>query len=121
VKALSRLPSRAGIQPERLQLGAEVSLVLHGARWALVLEDRVHSRLFEGGWSYSGGEAARRSSAMAALFRPHNQVSVGLRRGRFTLWVSEDVTPGHGDPAQRLYYLTNAPDIVLGLAYRWER
>jgi hypothetical protein len=58
---------------------------------------------------------------MAALFRPHNQLSVGVRRGPFTLWVSEDVTPGGGDPANRLYYLSNAPDIVLGLAFGWTR
>jgi hypothetical protein len=120
VKALSRLPSYAGLQPERLQLGGEISLALHGGRWALLIEDRVHSPLMEGGWSYAGSASARRSTAFPALFWIQNQVSVGVRRGALTLWVSEDVTPGGGDPAQRGYYLSNAPDIVLGLAFAWD-
>jgi hypothetical protein len=120
--AVSRLPPAAIVQPERLQLGAEISLALHGRRWALLLEDRVSSGLLEGGWRYAGGESARRSSGWAASFRPHNQVSIGLRRtgllgGAFTAWFSEDVTPGSGDPTNDLYYLSNAPDLTIGLGF----
>jgi hypothetical protein len=55
---------------------------------------------------------------MFADFRTHNQVSFAVRRGRFTVWLSEDFTPG-SNPNSTLKWGwdSNAPDVVVGLAF----
>jgi hypothetical protein len=114
--AWSALPEDAVLRVRRWHRSAELSLVARRGAWAFLLEDRVASPVFEGGWSYAGTAARRRASAYTAAFRPQNQVSLGVRRGRVTFWFSEDLTPGTGDPKDRWYYLSNAPDIAVGLS-----
>ena len=45
-------------------------------------------------------------------------VSLGVRRGRFSAWFSEDFTPG-SNPHSVLTWLwvSNAPDVVIGVAF----
>ena len=117
---VSDLPSSALVQPRRWQLGADLSAALRLGAWTLLAEDRVRSALLEGDWRYEGTDQARRASAFMAAFRPHNQVSFGVRRGPITAWFSEDVTFGQGDPVNGWYYLSNAPDLVVGVAYAHE-
>jgi hypothetical protein len=111
--AWSDLPRSSPLQPRRWHPAAELSLAVALGRWTLLLEDRVAGALFEGGWSYVGLRARQRTTSWVAAFRPHNQVSVGLRRGAFTAWFSEDATPGSGGGLA----LPNAPDLAVGLAY----
>ena len=65
-----------------------------------------------------GGDDAYLASGWNADFRSHNQVSFGVRRGRFSGWLSEDFTPG-SNPRSVLKWMwvSNAPDVVLGLAF----
>ncbi|HEY6911438.1 MAG TPA: hypothetical protein VI356_18810, partial [Myxococcales bacterium] len=58
------------------------------------------------------------ASGLYAGFRSHNQVSFGFRRGRFSAWLSEDFTPGSNTHSViQWLYVSNAPDIVLGVAF----
>jgi hypothetical protein len=117
---VSDLPRAAVVQPRRWQLGADLSLALRLGAWTVLAEDRLRSALLEGGWRYEGKREPRRGSAFMGAFRPQNQVSLGVRRGPFTAWFSEDFTLGGGDPAQGFYYLSNAPDFALGVAFAHE-
>ena len=46
-----------------------------------------------------------------------NQITVGLRRGPFSMWFSEDFTPGAwGGPTATWFYDSNAPDVVFGVS-----
>jgi hypothetical protein len=114
--AWSDLPGSSPLRVRRWHPSGELSLVARRGRWAFLLEDRVSGAVFEGGWRYDGTDARRRGSAYAALFLPLNQLSVGIRRGPVTVWVSEDVTPGTADRRNPFYYLSNAPDVTLGVA-----
>jgi len=87
------------------------------------VEDRLLTPAFGGGWAYAASNGTGEiSSAAFATLRPHNQITVGLRRGAFTTWFCEDFTPG--DPGvgggARWFYDSNAPDIVFGLSWRGE-
>ena len=120
VRAVSDLPRDAVLQPRRLQAGLEVSLVARRGDVAIALEDRVSSPLFEAGWTLASAQGSLAASAWYALFRPHNQVSVGLRWRELTAFLSEDFTPGHrlaADTAAGWFYDSGAPDVVLGLAW----
>src|SRR5207249_6337287 len=110
------------LQPRTWHGGADVSLVARLGGWALILEDRALTPLFEGGWSpISGDMAGVAASALYAGFRPHNQVSWGVRRGGFTLFMSEDFTLGSNPSSgARWFFDSNAPDVVLGLAWTLE-
>ncbi len=118
--AVSPLASDVALQPRRLHAGVDVSLVLLAGGWSMVVEDRCLSPLFEPGWTVldGGDDGLYISSAAAALFRAHNQITVGVRRGRFTLAFSEDFTPGPNPRGARTwFYSSNAPDVVLALTY----
>lgn len=116
--AARRVAPLAGGLPLRLrpwQLGAEASLVAWRGDWALLLEDRWLSALFERGWRVTSPPA--QGDALTAVTRTQNQVSVGLRWRAVTAWCSEDWTPGaRREVGWGWFYDTNAPDLVLGLA-----
>ena len=111
------------LQPKPWHGTAEVSLVAAIAGWAFIVEDRVVTPLLMPGWSReeAGGNDGLLASSYFGSFRAHNQLSFALRRGRFSFWLSEDFTPG-ANPRSNLKWLynSNAPDVVLGLAYRRE-
>ncbi len=100
----------------------EASLEATLGSWTFLLEDRALSPLLEAGWQYlpsgAGGDDALLSSGLYADFRTHNQISLGVRRGRFSVWLSEDFTPG-SNPHSVLKWLwvSNAPDLVIGVAF----
>ncbi len=117
---VSPFASPIALQPRRFHAGADASLVLLAGSWSLAIEDRFLSPLLEPGWTLldSGDDALFISSPVAALFRAHNQITVGLRRGRFTLALSEDFTPGPNPRGARTwFYSSNAPDVVLALTF----
>jgi hypothetical protein len=122
VSRFSRLSAPTALQPKPWHFTAEASFELELAGITLLVEDRVLSPLLQPGWSRmdSGDDTqdALLSSGVYADFRPHNQISIGLRRGRFSTWLSEDFTPGH-NPASVLEWawVSNAPDIVVGIAF----
>jgi hypothetical protein len=76
------------------------------------------------GWQRweDGGNDGYLSSTLAGAFRSHNQVSWGIRYRGFSLWLSEDFTPG-ANPRGTLSWLYNSnhPDVVLGLGYSLRR
>ena len=111
------------LQPSTVQLGAEASIVLIAGEWALVLEDRYLSALMDGtGWTLEEqphSDLFFLSSPAAALFRDHNQITVGIRRGNVTVSLSEDFTPGSNPRgAQQWFYDSNAPDVVIAVTVR---
>lgn len=116
----SPLASSVALQPRRFHAGVEVSLALLAGPVTFLLEDRYLSALMESGWTSldQGDSDVFISSAYNALFRPHNQISAGLRWRGFTLSFSEDFTPGSNPRAQRKwFYDENAPDTVLALGF----
>ncbi len=114
----SGLPGGFALQPRLWHGGAEVSFVFRAGRWELLVEDRVLTPAFEPGWTLAGGPADPRGSAYFATFRAHNQVTLGVRFGALSAWFSEDFTPGSsGTPGGGWFYDSNAPDVVLGLAW----
>jgi hypothetical protein len=121
----SRLSAPTLLQPKRWHFTAEASLEAQLGGTTLIVEDRIVSPLLEPGWirlkSGVGGDDALLSSGLYAGFRAHNQISLGLRRGRFSAWISEDFTPG-SNPHSVLKWLwvSNAPDVVLGIAWTQE-
>jgi hypothetical protein len=121
VRLVSPLPGGFPLQPEPLQWGLELSLVVRiRDRVALVVEDRVSSPLFQGGWSLAPGVKEPEATAYYGIFRVYNQISSGLRIGRVTVFFLEDFTPGKrlpGDPGPRWFYNSNSPDVVLGLSW----
>lgn len=122
LRAVSDLPRGIALQPRRLQAGLDLSLVARLGPVALLLEDRIASPLLEDGWRLPPSQDAPAATAWYALFKPHNQVSVGLRWRALTAFFSEDFTPGGrlgADPGPDWFYDSNAPDVVLGLAWGW--
>jgi Protein of unknown function (DUF3187) len=124
--ALSRFSNLSAptlLQPKPWHFTAEASFEVEVLGSTLLIEDRVLSPLLEPGWTRSaiGVEASQDallSSGVYADFRAHNQISIGLRRGRFTTWISEDFTPGHnGASVVKWAWVPNAPDIVIGIAF----
>jgi hypothetical protein len=120
LSAWSRLPDAFALQPRRWHETAELSLAAHWGSYALVVEDRLVSPAFEGGWSLDLDAGFERpSTAEFALLRWHNQITVGMRRGPLSIWFSEDFTPGAwGGPTATWFYDSNAPDIVFGVSYQ---
>jgi hypothetical protein len=119
---VSPLSSDVPLQPRRFQFGGDLSAVFVAGGWAFVIEDRLLSALMEGGWTEldGGDDDVFLSSAYAALFRAHNQITFGLRRGPVTLSFSEDFTLGSNPRAKyKWFYDTNAPDVVLALTARF--
>jgi hypothetical protein len=116
----SHLSAPTALQPKEWHLTAEVSLELGVLGSTFFLEDRVLSPLLEPGWQRLpvGDDDALLASGLYASFRSHNQISLGYRRGRFSAWLSEDFTPG-SNPHSIIHwlYVSNAPDIVLGVAF----
>jgi hypothetical protein len=120
VRAVSDLPRRVALQPRRFQGGLDLSLVARLGAITVLLEDRISSPLFEDGWRLPASEDAPAAAGWYALFRPHNQVSVGLRWRELTAFFSEDFTPGGRlatDDGTDWFYESNAPDVVFGLAW----
>lgn len=110
------------LQPKDWHFTFEASLEARIGETVVLLEDRVLSPLLAPGWerlpSGVGGDDALLSSGLYAGFRSHNQISAGVRRGRFSFWASEDFTPGSNPHSvQRWLWVSNAPDFVLGLAF----
>ena len=116
--AFSPFSTDVALQPRRLHGAAEVSLVAMAGPVAFLVEDRYLSPLLEGGWSVvdGGDNDVYVSSAAAALTRPHNQFSLGVRYGPATLALYEDWTFGPNPRARmRWFYSSNEPDVVLAL------
>ena len=109
------------LQPKPWHFLFDASLELRlGENATLLVEDRCGSPLLQPGWSRvpAGGDDALLSSGLYAGFRPHNQISAGLRAGRFSFWMSEDFTPGPNPHSLlRWIWVSNAPDIVVGAAF----
>ena len=89
---------------------------------ALLIEDRVTSPILGGGWDRvpADGVDGFMASGYYGAFLPQNRVSVGLRSGPWTFWLSEDWTPGaapHSRGPINWFYDSNAPDLVLGVAW----
>ncbi len=114
----SPLAADVALQPRRFQYAAEVSAVALVGGWAFVLEDRLLSPLCAGDWTVVESDSNYfLASSAAALLRPHNQITVGVRRGPATLSLSEDFTPGSNPRgAWTWFYNSNAPDVVLALS-----
>jgi hypothetical protein len=115
--------SAIALQPKTYHSTAELSAVVGLWGWAFFVEDRVVSPLLMPGWDReeAAGNDGYLASPYAADFRAHNQLSFGLRRQGLSVWLSEDFTPGP-NPRSNLKWLynSNAPDVVLGVAYRRE-
>jgi hypothetical protein len=123
VSRFSGLSAPTALQPRPWHFTAEASLEVEVGAITLLVEDRVLSPLLQTGWRRVEGsnidnEDALLSSGVYADFRPHNQISFGLRRGRFSTWISEDFTPGHNSASVFKWgWVSNAPDIVVGVAF----
>jgi Protein of unknown function (DUF3187) len=121
VSRFSGLASDTALQPKRWHFTGEISFELEVLGTTLLVEDRILSPLLQPGWVRlpgSGDEDELLSSGLYADFRSHNQISFGVRRGRFSMWLSEDFTPG-SNPSSVLKWMwvSNAPDVVLGIAF----
>ena len=117
-RVVSPLGSPIPLQPRRFQGTAEFSAVFLVGRLSLIVEDRVHTPLMEGGWTVldGGRDDVFQSSAGAALLRVHNQISGGIRYGPVTFSISEDFTPGSNQRSRKKwFYNQNAPDVVVAL------
>jgi hypothetical protein len=120
MRAVSGLPREVALQPRRLQAGLDLSLVARLGAIVVALEDRVSSPLFEAGWRVPEEVESAASAGWYSMFRPHNQVSGGLRWRELTAFFSEDFTPGArlpGDSGPGWFYESNAPDVVFGIAW----
>jgi hypothetical protein len=120
LRAVSPLPHGFPLRVRPLQAGLDLSVVVRvRGPVALVLEDRLSSPLFEGGWSL-GAVKEPEATAYYALFLAHNQISGGVRVGELTAFFCEDFTPGRrisGDPGPNWFYNSNEPDVVLGVSW----
>ncbi len=108
------------LQPERAHGSFEASLEWNLGAVELLLEDRLLTQLLHGGWTWLqfGGSDGFISSAWAASFRAHNQITLGARFRDFSFWLSEDYTPGSNPRSViRWVYVSNSPDIVAGLSW----
>jgi hypothetical protein len=121
VSRLSHLSADTVLQPKSWHFTGEISLELEVLGSTLLIEDRVLSPLLDPGWVVidpSGDQDALLSTGLYAGFRSHNQISFAIRRGRFSFWLSEDFTPGSNQPSVLSWmYVSNAPDVVLGLSF----
>jgi hypothetical protein len=120
MSAFSELACTCALQPKTWHFTAEISAAASWGMTTFLIEDRVLSPLFPGGWTResSNGEDGLLSSGAFADFRTHNQVSFAVRRGRFTVWLSEDFTPGSNpDSTLKWAWDSNAPDVVVGVAF----
>lgn len=120
LRAVSDLPGGVALQPRRLQGGLDLSLVARLGPVAVLLEDRVSSPLVENGWKLPPSQDDPYATAWYALAKPHNQLSLGLRWRELTASFSEDFTLGGRMAADRgpeWFYNSNAPDVVLGIAW----
>jgi len=120
---VSRLAVAVPLQPRAWRFASELSLALRAGGFTLLVEDRIASPIFEGGWRRvsPADDADFQASGYYGAFLFQNRVGVGLRRGRFTLWLSEDWTPGsppHGGGGSDWFFDSNAPDVALGLVYQ---
>jgi len=116
----SPLSSSIALQPRTFHAGTDVSAAFLVGPITLLVEDRYLSALMESGWTSldGGNNDVYLSSAYISLFRPHNQISFGLRWRNFTLSFSEDFTPGSNPRAYHdWFYNENAPDTVLAIGY----
>ena len=120
LSALSELSCTCSLQPKTWHFTGELSAAASWGATTFLVEDRVLSPLFPGGWTRvpRNGDDGLLCSGMFADFRVHNQLSFAVRRGRFTGWLSEDFTPGP-NPRSTLKWgwSSNAPDVVLGFSF----
>ena len=120
LSGFSELSCTCSLQPKTWHFTGEVSAAASWGQTTFVVEDRALSPLFPGGWTRqpANGDDGLLSSGAFADFRVHNQLSFAVRRGRFTVWFSEDFTPGpnpHSD--LKWAWSSNAPDAVFGLSF----
>ncbi|HVI22852.1 MAG TPA: hypothetical protein VM691_05165, partial [Myxococcales bacterium] len=116
----SHLSCGCALQPAEWHWTFEASLAASLGATTFLVEDRVVSPLLDSGWSRVAwhGNDGILASGLYAGFRPHNQVTFAIRYGRFTFWLSEDATPGSNDVSTLPFlYMSNAPDVVLGLSF----
>ena len=120
LSAFSGFSCACALQPKTWHFTGEISAAASWGSTTFLIEDRVLSPLFPPGWDRvpARGDDGLLSSGLFADFRTHNQVSFAVRRGRFSVWLSEDFTPGP-NPRSTLKWLwsSNAPDLVVGLAF----
>ena len=121
ISRFSNLSAPTLLQPKPWHWTGELSVELDFLGGTFLIEDRILSPLLQPGWSLSDpsiDDDALLSSGLYADFRSHNQISFGYRRGRFSVWLSEDFTPG-SNPRSVLKWMwvSNAPDVVLGLSF----
>jgi len=121
LSAFSELACTCSLQPKTWHFTGEISAAASWGKTTFLIEDRALSPLFPGGWNRNpptNGDDGLLSSGFFADFRVHNQVTFAVRRGRFTVWLSEDFTPGP-NPRSTLSWAwsSNAPDILLGLSF----
>lgn len=123
-RAVGDFPHAFPLQPRRLQLGADLGIVVRIAdRVALVVEDRVSSPLVEAGWTQARKSVTDpEAGAWYGIARTYNQISGGVRVGDVTFHFSEDFTPIprlRYDPGPSWFYDSNQPDFLIGLT--WSR
>jgi Protein of unknown function (DUF3187) len=118
--AFSELSCTCALQPKTWHFTAELSAAASWGGTTFLVEDRALSPLFPGGWTREArnGDDGLLSSGLYADFRVHNQVTFAVRRSRFTVWFSEDFTPGP-NPHSTLKWAwsSNAPDAVFGVSF----
>jgi hypothetical protein len=121
LSAFSELACTCSLQPKTWHFTAELSVAASWGKTTFLIEDRVLSPLFPAGWNRepANGDDGLLSSGAFADFRVHNQVSFAVRRGRFTVWFSEDFTPGP-NPHSTLKWAwsSNAPDVLFGVSFQ---
>lgn len=120
--AFSPIDLPVPLQPRTWHYTGELSLVVRVWGFAAIIEDRLTTAIFQGGWQpmSAGSSENIKSSGYYGAFLPQNRVSGGLRRGAWTLWFSEDWTPGRAPYAgggADWFHNSNAPDIAIGVVY----
>ena len=119
----SGFPSSFPLQPARWHGSFDLSLAFVLGDVAILLEDRLATQAFQSGWALAdaGPGGTVQSSASYALFRPQNQVALGVRAGPVSFWLMEDFTLGSnpGNGTGDWFYDTNAPDVAVGLSLAW--
>jgi hypothetical protein len=119
----SGMPGGLPLQPRAFHGLAGLSLVALLGEWSFVLEDRLSSAAFQGGWTFVEVDPAwnLQTSASNAVSLAQNQITGGVRWGPLTFWFAEDFTPGHvPDLGPTWFYDSNAPDVALGVTLTWQ-